>query len=260
MPTMSYERARGLMLWAGLIIVGLVALTMSLRDVDPIEISATLFYAPIFAGFLLFGFGAGVTLGLAAAGAYIGLRIPALELVGFAPIAGTIIARVVGYVAFGAVGGWAADQLKVALERFRLIDELDEETGLGNARSIVNAIERELSRAERYSTAFSVVIATFDTPQGRRPAAKLGELGSKVAMSVRSSDHAAHARIGDRHQVVIVLPETGESGAATVATNLETLVGSVVGGDIDVEAITDRGDVTQPIAPLVERFKVSDRR
>ena len=260
MRTMTYERARGLMLWAGLIVVGLVALTMFLRDVDPIEISATLFYAPIFAGFLLFGFGAGVGLGLAAAGAYIGLRLPALELVGFAPIAGTIIARVVGYIAFGAIGGWAADQLRVALERFRLIDELDEETGLGNARSVVNALERELSRAERYSTPFSVVIASFRPLTGRRPAAKLQELGSKVSLSIRASDHAAHTRVDDHHEVVIVLPETGESGASTVAANLEMLVESVVNQDVDVMAMTDRGDETRPLSPLLDRFRAPTRR
>lgn len=257
---MSYQRARGLMLWAGLILVALVAMTMYLRDVDPIEISATLFYAPIFAGFLLFGFGAGVALGLAAAAAYIGLRLPALDLVGFAPIAGTIIARVVGYVAFGSVGGWAADQLKVALDRFRLIDELDEETGLGNSRAVVNAIERELSRAKRYSTTFAVVIASFDVIAGRRASSRLQELGARVALSVRASDHAAHVRIDGRHQIVIVLPETGESGASTVSANLETLVSPIVGTDIDITSLTDHGDDSTEVTALLERFRAVDPR
>lgn len=257
---MSYQRARGLLLWAGLILVALVALTMYLRDVDPIEISATLFYAPIFAGFLLFGFGAGLGLGLAAAGAYIGLRLPAFDLVGFAPIAGTIIARVVGYIAFGAVGGWAADQLKVALDRFRLIDELDEETGLGNSRAVVNAIERELNRAKRYSTTFGVVTASFEEITGRRASSRLQELGTRVAHSVRASDLAAHVRTDGHHQIVIVLPETGESGSNTVAANLGTLVGPVVGTDVDVTSVIDHGDESEEMTALLERFKAVDLR
>lgn len=252
---MSYQRARWLMLGAGLILLSLVAFTMYLRDVDPVEISATLFYAPIFAGALLFGLGAGLGLGLAAAGAYIGLRLPAFDLVGFAPIAGTIISRVVGYVAFGGIGGWAADQLRVALDRFRLIDELDEETGLGNSRAVVNAIERELNRAKRYSTTFGVVIASFDDIEGRRARSRLRELGTRVGRSVRASDHAAHVRADGHHQIVIVLPETGESGASTVSGNLVTLLGPLVEGEVDVTTVVDRGDDSGPMHSLLERFR-----
>ena len=53
--SVSYSQARSLVLILGLVALGIVALIMYVRRVDPAEVSATLFFLPIFVGFLFFG-------------------------------------------------------------------------------------------------------------------------------------------------------------------------------------------------------------
>ncbi|HEY5652432.1 MAG TPA: hypothetical protein VIW46_13380 [Acidimicrobiia bacterium] len=255
MRTLDWDRARAVLLATGVGLIALIALTAFIRDVDRVEIVATLMYAPILAGMLSFGLSGGLALGLTAAGVYIGLRLPAIDLVGIAPLAGTILSRVLGFVAFGTLGGWAADQIRRALDRYELIDEIDQDSGLGNVRAIVNSIARESSRARRYATPFSVVTTTFDDiGTGRKSRTQLRELGAKVAASIRASDHAAHVRTDDAHQIILVLPETAEEGATTVAANLGLLVGGVVNRDVVTETITDDGDDTDPLSALRDRL------
>ncbi len=248
---MNWDRARGVLLATGVALIFLIALTAFYRGVDRVEVVATLMYAPILAGMLSFGLSGGLLLGVAAAGVYIGLRLPAIDLVGLTPIAGTIISRVIGYLAFGSLGGWAANQLRVALDRYELIDEVDQDSGLGNGTSVVTALEREANRARRYASPFSVVTTTFDDlGTDRRARAKLRELGAKVAMSVRAADHAAHVRTEDGHRIIVVLPETTAEGAKTVEQNLGMLVAGVVGRDVATDTITDAGGEDDPLIPL----------
>ena len=250
---MDWDRARGVLLATGVALIGLIALTAFFRDVDRVEVVATLMYAPVLAGMLSFGLSGGLLLGLAAAGVYIGLRLPAIDLVGLTPIAGTVISRVLGYIAFGTLGGWAANQLRVALDRYELIDEVDQDSGLGNRTSVVSALARESNRARRYGSPFSVVTTSFDDiGTDRRARAKLRELGAKVAMSVRAADHAAHIRTDSGHQIIVVLPETSADGAETVERNLGVLVAGVVGHDVHTDSITDEGGEEDPLTPLRE--------
>jgi hypothetical protein len=259
MRTLDWDRARAVLLATGVGLIALIALTAFIRDVDRVEIVATLMYAPILAGMLSFGLSSGLALGLAAAGVYIGLRLPAIDLVGLTPLAGTIVSRVLGFVAFGTLGGWASDQIRRALDRYELIDEFDQDSGLGNARAIVHAIARESSRAKRYANPFSVVTTTFeDIGTDRKSRAQLRELGGRVAASIRASDHAAHVRAGDAHQIILVLPETAAEGAETVAANLALLVGGVVNRDVVTETITEEGGDTAALAAL--RDRLSDDR
>lgn len=252
---MDWDRARGVLLATGVALIGLIALTAFFRDVDRVEVVATLMYAPVLAGMLSFGLSGGLLLGLAAAGVYIGLRLPAIDLVGLTPIAGTVISRVIGYVAFGTLGGWAANQLRVALDRYELIDEVDQDSGLGNRTSVVTALARESNRARRYASPFSVVTATFDDiGSDRRARAKLRELGAKVAMSVRAADHAAHIRTDGGHEIIVVLPETTEEGAATVEQNLGALVAGVVERGVQTNAVTDAGGDDDPLTVLRDRL------
>ena len=178
---MNYDKARGILLATGVALFGLIALTAFVRDVDGVEVVAALMYAPILAALLSFGSTAGLVMGVLAAGVYVGLRLPAIELVGFAPIAGTLMSRVLGYIAFGALGGWAADQIRGALDRYQLIDEVDESSGLGNSRSVVNALARESSRAKRYASPFSVVTTSFGDLIGER-------LNGRMSVNSRRSD------------------------------------------------------------------------
>ena len=255
MGSLNYDKARGVLLAAGVALFGLIALTAFVRDVDGVEVVAALMYAPILAALLSFGSTGGLVMGFLAAGVYIGLRLPAIELVGFAPIAGTLMSRVLGYVAFGGLGGWAADQIRGALDRYQLIDEVDESSGLGNARSVLNALARESSRAKRYASPFSVVTSSFDDlGQTRRARNVLTDLGRKVASSIRDADHAAHVHSNGTHRIIVVLPETGSEGAETVRMNLDNLVRGVVKSEVSTTSITDDGGESDPMASLTREL------
>lgn len=243
MPSaLTYRRARDLVLLTGFIVLAAVVATMALRGVDPVEVVATLLFAPVFVGFLFFSPAAGTALAIVAAGVYVGLRWPAIELVGFPLLSGLILSRVGGYLVFGIVGGWAAAQLGRTLDKLELYDEVDDETGLGNARAFLNAVDRERARAARYATVFSVVIASFELDEPRRAAAKLRDLGTRLGASIRGSDRACHTRDGDHHLFAVVLPETAVEGAATVAANLERRIGEQVSGSILLATATFPGD------------------
>lgn len=234
--TLTYDRARSLLLISGLILIGVVALVALVRRVDPIEVAATFLFVPVFAGFLFFGAVGGLVTGLLAGVAYVVLRWPSIEMIGLGPLLGQLGARLVGYLGFGLGGGWAVQQIRGTLEKLELHDEIDDETGLGNARSVLETADVERARADRYQKVFSLVAVDFIAPKwdelsGRRQRAALREFGTKLAAGVRSSDHVAHARRGDHHIVGLVLPETAVEGARIVADNLRRQLAAIVGSD-----------------------------
>ncbi len=258
---MTVRRARDITLLVGLLLIGLVTLTMVLRDVDPVEITATVAFAPVFVAFLFFGWKAGLATGALAAAGYVAMRWSAIAVVGAAPLFGMISSRVIGYLVFGGVGGWAAEQLQAAIDKLELHDEIDDATGLGNARAAVSAIDTERARAERYEKVVSVIQCSFDLPEvvsDKIAASTLRQLGAAIAHSVRASDHAAHIDDSDgRHRLLIILPETGAVGAETVATNLDREVRARIGTSTDVAVMTLPGDEDRiddllvSLAPLV---------
>jgi hypothetical protein len=77
--TITFDRAKTLLLMSGLILIGVVGLVAMIRGVDPVEVAGTLLFVPVFAGFLFFGVRGGVALGIAAGIAYVLLRWPAVE-------------------------------------------------------------------------------------------------------------------------------------------------------------------------------------
>lgn len=226
MPT-NHKRASAprTVLASGLGILGLVVLSMIVRGVDSVEVLATAAFAPIFLAALAFGLRGGLLAAVGATTGYLLLRWPAIRLVGWAPLSGLLTTRIIGFLAFGGIGGWAAEVVRGSLTRLALFDGLDDATGLGNARSFLSAIEREQSRSARYAGVFSVVHATFEppaaSPRSQRNALK--HLGTRLVPAVRTSDHLTHM-ITDQHHLLLVLPETGAEGAGVVAENLKSVL------------------------------------
>lgn len=260
---MTFARARSILLMAGLILILLVGLVALSRGVDLLEVTATLLFIPVFAGFLFGGVRGGFALGVVAAVAYALLRIPSLQLVGLTPLAGQIAARVVGYLGFGLGGGWAAQHIKAALDKFDLHDDIDDETGVGNARSMIEITDTEKARADRYQKVFSVILADVSSPKWvadpvRKQRALLRDLGQRLERAIRSSDHAAHARRGDHHLIGLVLPETGPEGARIASENLGKLLTEISGESAGVRlaVATYPGD---GIDPILELWRELDR-
>lgn len=215
---LGYTRARRLLVLTGLLVLAVVAVVMYARRVDGIEVAATLLFVPIFLAFTFRGVVGGTVAAVAAIGVYAALRYPAIEAVGAGEFTGLLASRAAAYLIFGAVGGWSTQVLEGSLEKLELYDEIDDETGLFNARHLLHQTDLEMARARRYQTLFSVVVldvpaAPLHALRARPRRALLRDLGRQLRDGVRTVDHVVHAHDGDRHRLVAVLPETSREGA-----------------------------------------------
>ncbi len=131
---LGYEKARRLLVLVGLVVLALLALVLNARSVDPIEVYATLLFIPIFIGLIFGKLPGGVISAVGASVAYAALRAPDLEAIEGGDFVGLIASRVVAYLMFGIVGGWAAKTLESSLDKLDLYDQIDDSTGLYNAR------------------------------------------------------------------------------------------------------------------------------
>jgi GGDEF domain-containing protein len=215
---LGYAAARRLLVLTGLLVLAVVVLVMYARRVDGIEVTATLLFVPIFLAFVFRGVVGGLVAALAAIGVYAALRYPAIDAVGISEFTGLIVSRAAAYLIFGAVGGWSMQTLEGSLVKLELYDEVDDETGLYNARHLLHQTDLEMARARRYQTLFSVVlldlpVAPFAALRGRERRSVLRELGRLLGEGVRNVDHVVHVRHGDLHRLAAVLPETAHEGA-----------------------------------------------
>jgi hypothetical protein len=215
---MGYDAARRLLLLAGCLVLLVVATVMYARRVDSVEVVATLLFIPIFLALMYKGVLGGLVAAVAASIAYALLRADAIDAVGFDEFAGLIASRSASYLIFGLFGGWCNQTLESSLDKLELYDEIDDDTGLGNARFFLKQTDLEIARARRYQTLFSVVRVEIPATalaglERRRRRALLRELGRLLREGVRNVDHVAHGRLGDRHMFAAVLPETAGEGA-----------------------------------------------
>jgi GGDEF domain-containing protein len=215
---LGYVKARRLLVATGLAVLAVVAVVMYARRVDGIEVAATLLFLPIFLAFVFRGVVGGVLTAVAAIAIYAALRYPAIDAVGIGEFTGLIISRAAAYLIFGSIGGWSMQVLEGSLVKLELYDEVDDETGLFNARHLLHQLDLEMARARRYQTLFSVVLmelpsAPFAALKSRDRRSVLRDLGRLLGEGVRNVDHVVHARDGEVHRFAIVLPETAHEGA-----------------------------------------------
>ena len=215
---LGYVKARRLLVITGVLVLGVVALVMYARRVDTVEVVATLLFLPIFLAFVYRGVVGGVVAAVAAIGIYTALRYPAIEAVGADEFTGLIASRAAAYLIFGAVGGWAMQVLEGSLEKLELYDEIDDDTGLYNARHLLQQTDLETARANRYQTLFSTVelhfpAAPLNALKARQRRTVLRDLGRLLREGARTVDHVIHAHDGTTHRLVAILPETAAEGA-----------------------------------------------
>ncbi|HZA27134.1 MAG TPA: hypothetical protein VE915_05720 [Actinomycetota bacterium] len=213
----GYRGARRLLLAAGLAVLLITVAVMYVRRVETVEVMGTVLFLPVFVALVFWNVRGGVIVGILAAAAYAALRYPAIDAVGAGRFLGLIASRAVAYIAFGVLGGWASRQLETSLEKLELYDQIDDVTGLFNARFFVQDIDLEMSRSKRYQTVFSVSVvdvpaSAFEPLDGRQRKRALRDLGRILKDSVRTVDRAVHAQDGERNRFAVVLPETGPEG------------------------------------------------
>lgn len=267
----EYTRARRLVLLLGLFVLAIVAVVSYVRGVEPVEVAASILFIPVFLAFVFFKVPGGVAAGILAAGAYLLMRQPAIRIVGFDLFARSFIARALAYPLFGLIGGWASAQLEASLNKLELYDQIDDATGLFNARFFVQDTELEMSRATRYQSIFSVahvnIPAAVFTALGRRQrAGALKDIGQVLKHSVRVVDRPVHATDGQSHHLAIVLPETANSGAQIFTERLAgklaehlTRRGVAVERDRVIANWITFPDDPDRLAQLREEFSAIDR-
>lgn len=216
---------RRLVLAVGLAVLLVVAAVMLARGVDRVEVIGTLLFIPIFIAFVFGRIAGGLTVALLAAAAYAALRYPAIEAVGADRFAGLLASRTVAFLVFGGVGGWATSALEASLNKLDLYDQIDDQTGLYNARFLVQDLDLEVARSKRYKTIFSLSLVTvpasaFDKLARRKRRRMIRDLGEILKKSVRTMDRVAHAQDDDDHRFALVLPETERTGNEILTTRL----------------------------------------
>jgi GGDEF domain-containing protein len=202
---------------AGLVLV-LLSVAQIARGVDLVEVLAVLLFLAIFLGILLFDVIGGVATALASILVYAIFRLPAVDVVGSSSVWGLISARGAGYLGFGVLGGLAHRRLRQFISRTELSEALDPETGCSNANSFLKDLDIEIARADRYGSKFSLVSCeipqdALDSVTAPVRAKALGELGSLVRGTVRTSDRVATTRLRNGLRVLAILAETPKVGA-----------------------------------------------
>ena len=269
---LSYNQVRILMLVGGMALLGVTAGVNYVRRVETAEVVAILLFIPIFVAFVFWDWKGGLIAAALATGIYILLRRPAIEAIGAGRYTALIFSRAIAFFAFGAIGGLANQQLRSSLTKLDLYDQIDDETGLFNARYFLQDTDLEMSRARRYKTLFSVSLVDIPsapvTALGRRRRRNtLRQLGDLLSESVRTVDRAVHADDGDRHRIVVVLPETAAEGAQVFTDRLATRIAAFLaqrGAAVNETAvsrlaITFPGD-DAPLQQLREEFADIERR
>ncbi len=220
LQAIGYQRARLLLVFAGLGILSVVTIIMYVRRVDTVEVVATLLVRADLPRLpVLPGPGRTHRRARRIRASTWSSGCPAIDAIGFAAFAGLIMSRSFAYLVFGLLGGWSNQVLEDSLDKLELYDQIDDATGLFNARSFVQDTELEVARSARYETLFS--ISVVELPVGpiaalgrRRHDAILRGLGRRLAESVRSVDRVAHARDDSSRIFAAILPETSSQGGA----------------------------------------------
>lgn len=218
----------------GLVILFIIAAIMYARRVEAVEVVAVLLFVPVFLAFITWDALGGLVAAVAASLLYLALRASAIHAVGISTFAGLIASRVIGFLMFGVVGGWANGLLRASLTKLDLYDQIDDDTGLFNARYFVLQTDLEKARSVRYRTFFSVTVLDIPTSWlahlGRRQRRRLlRDLGRVLNDSVRSIDRTCHCLDGASHRLAVIMPETGREGADIFAGRLASRLNEWLG-------------------------------
>ena len=269
---MSFEQARRLVLTAGLAILAVIVGFMYVRRVDTAEVVAVVLFIPIFVAFVFWGVRGGVIAAGAATLVYLIVKYPQIDAVGLGTFLPLIISRAIAFFAFGAIGGWATQQLQASLTKLELYDQIDDRTGLFNARFFVQDTDLEMSRAKRYQTIFSIATMSFPgrpfqnvSPRQRKGIQR--DAGRLLQEAVRAVDRPVHGFDGNRHNFAVVLPETGVEGSRIFTERLaERMVAylrdrgvHLTSEDVAVEHVTYPEDGEDRVEALRRRFADIDR-
>lgn len=235
----SQFEALAMLLGAG-VVVGGAALVAGTAPA-PAEVVAQLLIVFVLGGALHWGRNGGFTAAGIATLVYLFMRLPDLMLEGITgPLLATAALRVGTYAVVGIVGGELCGRTKYVFARLARNPLTEETTGVYNARYAGAAIRSGIARWERYETPYSVIrlaVAPSVTEGFSAPRARhlLRQVASNLRNDIRLVDDLAHLGHG---QFLILLPNTGTTGAAMAGDRLRRGVTSMLAVDDGVLHVT----------------------
>lgn len=239
---MSYSRFEALVLS-----VGVAAIIGSLffgygGTVIAEEIVAQLLLLGVLFGAVHWGRTGGFITALAASAIYIVLRIPLV--IGEEGLTSDIVAllliRVVTYGLIGIVGGELSSRIKYIFAKLENNSSIDDWTQIFNQRFIARSLESAYGQATRYDTPCSVVTVglsahlTSDLRVSKQRALFRG-VANYLRGDIRLVDEVGRL---DDGQFIVVLPQTGKSGALVVTERLYKGVCDALGAKPESVTVT----------------------
>lgn len=208
-----------------------LALTQFLRRVDTVEVITTVLFGFIFVALVMFDVVGGAVAAAVATIVYLVLRLAAVDIIGSGAMFRLVLSRALVFFAFGILGGMAHRLVYQALRKLDDVDVVDDLTGMANARSFVRDLDFEIARSNRYKHVFSVSYVDLATEQfaALKPAQRrtvLGEFGTMLRESVRTTDRLAVSHDGGFLRLIVLLPETGPEGREVFTTRFVERISS----------------------------------
>ncbi len=209
----------------GILTLAMLAVTMWARGVDRVEVIAAALYVLVFCGVVLADVIGGAAAALLASAIYMLLRLSALEVLGTTRFASLNLIRLLSYLAFGVLGGFAWKLLQERLDKLETFDTVDDVTHLLNARGLFDLLDHEMARGRRYENTFTVATVSFPSEsfaslgnrQRRRAFAQFGEVAREA---VRTTDRLGLVRDSRKITLVVFCPETDTPGAHIVLSRI----------------------------------------
>ncbi len=200
------------------VVLALVAVLQFTKGFDRAEVVGTLLLFAVLAGIVFAGVVGGVVVGVVATVIYAVLRLPAVDVLGSASFARSVLLHGLVLVGFGGLGGYAHGIIRSALGRSDGNELYESGTSCLSPRAIVYLIDGELARNQRYQRAFSMIAIDLgeDVFAGLAPAQQGSvrlELGELLRTTIRATDHVSIISMHDRDRILLLLPETPRAGA-----------------------------------------------
>jgi hypothetical protein len=213
---------------AGVLMLGLMALTMFARGVDRVEVIAAGLYILVFVGVVMVDVIGGTAAALLAGAVYMVLRFPAFEILGTGRFASLILVRLLSYLAFGLIGGLAWKLIRERLEKLESFDVIDDDTTLLNARGLFELLDHEVARGRRYANEFTVGTVSFPAEPflglKRKRTKVLRAMGDAAREGIRTADRLGVVMDDRMVTLVAMFPETDAAGASIVMNRISDAV------------------------------------
>ena len=200
------------------LLLALVAVLQLNRGFDRAEVVATLLLFAVLGGIAFAGVIGGVAVGIVATVIYAVLRLPAVDVLGSASFARSVLLHGLVLIGFGGLGGYAHAVIRRALGKTDGNEMVDSATSCLSPRAIVYLVDVEIARNQRYQRPFSVIaIDLGEDVFASLTAAQKGslrlELGELLRTTIRATDHVSIISMNDRDRILLLLPETARAGA-----------------------------------------------